>query len=901
MQLFNRLQSAFIPKAVAVVGASDRVGSRGTYVWNGVMNGRRALEAYPVNPKYKYIGVTPCWASLSELPTQIDLAVIATPAKSVMGLLKECAKLGIPNVLLTPGDEALTGDRHWRAEVTEFARRSKIRLIGPDSMGIMRPSIGLNVSYWPQLADCGSIGLLSQSGAVMATILTYAAHSSMGFSSVISSGLESDVKLAEIVDFLADDPKTGIIALHIETLRHPRAFYSAVRMASRRKPVIVLKAGRCPSSARLIAGRLSAAVGSEAAFDAMLERAGAIRCDRIEEFCSTLEVFAAGKNPREGRLAVIANGLGFAALAADACDACNVRLADLSAQTERALRPILRSSSALMNPVALGSDATPEAFSAVLEQVVADDQVDGAVIALAPSPLTESEHTVELIARIADNTFKPVIVNWLSDIANDTMLRAFKRCRLPVISTPELTARAFAHLARYEALKRERERAPLEGSEDFSWDRNAAAVLVEQAKKAQQFHLSESETAKLLAAFGIRTLSASFAETAQDAVDCARRIGFPVAVKVAADGIAHKTDVGGVVLNVAGESQVTAAFHLVADRLKKHAPMALFKGVFVQKMADRQNARELMIRAATDPILGPAVYFGAGGRTGDIFGEETIALAPLSEPIAHDLIERHRARVSLEVFRGLPAVKHGDIVETLMRVSRMMCEVPAVSEVTINPLIADDKGVIALDASVALCARSSVPEPDYPHMLICPSPAACDEEIETRSGAMRIRSIRADDVAPLKRLLSRLSQRTAYMRLHKKADEVTHTELIDFTHINHDREAARVVTDTSREAPEMHAVGRIFLHHAPDGCLVAEFGILVEDSFQHAGLGSVLMQRLEDESRRRGAARIEGYVLKGNDAMAALMSKRGYRASDCPQDANMLIYSLPLVESRPEH
>lgn len=890
MEFTHRLKGALIPRAVAVVGASDRSGSRGTYVWNGVMNGRRSLEAYPVNPKYKYIGVTPCWASLSELPAAIDLTVIATPAGTVMDLLKECQKLGIANVLLTPGDAALTTDRHWRATVTDFARKAGIRLIGPDSMGLMRPDIGLNVSYWPTLAEAGNIGLVSQSGAVTATILDYASRAAMGFSSVLSSGLESDVTLAEIVDFLAQDPKTEIIALHIESLRHPRAFLSAVRSAMRQKPVIVLKAGRGPNASRLIASRLAAPIGSDAAFDAMLERVGAIRCARIEEFCTTLEVFATGKNPRRGRLAVLGNGLGFAALSADAADAAGVVLAQWSAQTEHKMRNWLRSATSVTNPLVLPTDSTPEVFARALEAAVADDNVDGVIVSIAPTVLTQTPHTVQRIAKVASSTFKPVIVNWVCALPEADMRLAFRRCGLPAVNTPDLAARAFAHLAAYEELKERRMQPPAEGSQALASDLAAARLIVQEARAQREHILSEVQTAQLLSAFGIKTLRSSFAASAQDAVAAAQRIGFPVAVKLSAQGIAHKTDVGGVFLNVANEEGVRESFETIAQRVAQLAPMALFKGVFVQQMASNPNARELSMRAVTDPVLGPLISFGAGGQTGEIFSQETMGLAPLTEPMARTLIEQHVLSGSLAAFRGMPAADMQAIVGTLLRISHMLCEIPAVAEVVINPLIADDAGVVALDASVALCARAIEPDADYSHMLIAPAPSHF-EDLSTRAGLMRIRSVRDDDFAALKRMYERLSQRTAYMRLHKDAKDLSEAQIIDFTQIDHDREAARVIVDNSTVSPEIHAVGRIFLSPDKSDC---EFGILVEDRYQRAGFGSLLMQRLEDEARRRGVAAISGYVLKGNDAMAALMSKRGYRASDCPEDSNMLIYTLDL-------
>lgn len=891
MEVSHSLKSAFIPHAVAVVGASDREGSRGTYVWNGVMNGRRALEAYPVNPKYKYIGVTPCWASLSELPAKIDLAVITTPARTVTGLLKECGKLGIANVLLCPGDDTFTRDRIWRRDIAQTAAENGLRLIGPFSMGIMRPSTGLNVSYWPQLAETGPVALISQSGALTACILDTASRGTAGFSSIISSGLESDVSLAEMIDFFVEDPETGIIALQIDTLYHPRPFLSAVRAASRKKPVVVLKAGRGPSAERVTASHLCSVQGSDEALDAALARAGAVRCSRIEEFCATLEVLACGRAPRAGRLAVLANGIGFASLAGDACDAAGVRLSEFSGGMQRTLNKLLGPASPILNPLALGSDATPEAFARALDLALADDGTDAVLVSVAPSALMSTPRTAQLLSESASKSFKPVLVNWTSDAPDAEMRLAFKRCRLPCISTPDLAARAFANLVRCEELKQKRLAPPPEGSDYTEAKLDVARAVIADARARSQHILNDEQTVQLLSAFGIRSLPASFADTPEAAVAAARRIGFPVALKISADGIGHKTDVGGVLLNVLTESAVAEGFRDIRGQLARMAPMARFKGVFVQKMADMPHAREICIGADTDPVFGPVISFSAGGRTGEIFSERTLALAPLTEPMARDMIARHPMSASLGAFRGMPPCCRDELERALLKLSALMSEIPAAAHVAINPLLVDENGLVALDASVSLCARKAAPDADYSHMLIAPAPVYERHDFKSKSGLMQLRCIRPDDFAAEKRLLGRLSDKSARMRFHKSAHEVTDDEIVDFTQIDQDREAAFVIVDNSRVSPEIHGAGRIF---AAPGSQSAEFGILIEDAFQRAGLGSVLMQALEDEARRRGCRRILGYVLKGNDAMAGFMSSRGYRAADCPGDANSLIYELVL-------
>lgn len=889
MDFSHRLGSAFVPHAVAVVGASDRVGSRGTFVWNGVMNSRLALEAYPVNPKYKYIGVTPCWPSLAELPTKIDLAVIATPSSKVLSILEQCHKLGIANVLVTPGDESVTGDRHWRNLLLQKARAWGIRVIGPDSIGIMRPGIGLNVSYWPQLPATGPVGLICQSGSVTSTVLDYARRNNIGFSSVITAGRESDVSLAEIIDFLAADKETEVIALHAEMPSDPRSFFSAVRAASRIKPVIVLKSGRSATANRVIASHLASSVGSSAVFEAMLESFGAVQCERIEEFCSTLEVFAADKIPREGRMAILANGLGFAALAADAADAAGIRLAEPSSECTRTLAEIIRSATPLTNPIDVGSDASPERFAATLTHLMADDNVDGVMMVLAPSVILSTPDTIRSIAKIAKKSFKPLIVVWMSDMMPTPLRNIARDHALPCLTTPDLASRAFAHLCAFTRSKERRLTPPKEGSEVISWDQASALKIIDSARQNARHLLTEEQSAELLNAFGIQTVPSAFAKTADEAVAAACKIGFPVALKLCADGVSHKKDVGGVILDVFTEKEVTEAFDLIRKNCRNLAPMALFRGVFVQQMVRRANARELRISIITDPRLGPSIALGAGGITGEIFPETAIGIPPLTAPQAHDLIMRSRVVQSLGKFRGMPAANIDAIVQILMRLSRLVCEVPAVVELHINPIIVDETGALVLDTEVSLCSRSAQADENYSHMLVAPYPAHLSSSLSTKTGLMLLRSIRPDDFEAERRLLSRLSMQSAQLRFNKPAHEVTDAEIIAFTHIDCDREAAYVIVDDSSVGPEIHGIGRISL---TPGAEHAEFGILIEDAYQCKGLGNLLMQALEQAARSRGCRRLVGYVLQGNAGMTALMTRRGYHPEPC--DNAMISYTLTL-------
>lgn len=890
MTFSHHLHDAFIPHSVAVVGADIEAHRRGTTIWNGVMNSRPLIEAYPVNPNYHVLGHSPCWASLKELPAPVDLAVIATASNQVADVLKECADVGIGHALIPPGDPALTADRHWREQLVNLARAHGIRLIGPDSTGIMRPEIGLNISSWPELPEIGRVALLCQSGAVTATVLDYSKRCAFGFSSVITTGLESDVSLAETLDFLSADPQTDTIALHIETLRNPRAFYSALKAAARNKPVIILKAGRGPNASRLIASRTGTLSSDDSVFDALLERTGAIRCDRIEEFCSTIEVFSTQKQPRSGRLAILANGMGFCALACDAADANGLPLARLSHWTSTQLGAMLQSKLTAHNPVDIGPDANPEQFGQALSLLLNDDQVDALCVHLTPSTAVNSPATIDAIGRAAARTFKPVIVTWVSETIPETIRLRLKRNGLPALLTPDLCAKAFANLLRYEKQRALRLAEPTSGSEPHNIDLEPARRHIDHVR-AQELHRLPQESAHaLLRQAGIETLPGRLTHSPAHCLQAAREIGYPVALKVSADGVAHKTDIGGVLLDIRTDQDVLKGYETIQANCARLAPLAAFKGVFVHKMADRPFAREFQITVATDPTLGPSLRIGSGGRTGELFDDLCIGLPPLNEPLVHHLVNQTRIGRSLHSYRDLPDVDLKALTDSILKVSHLVCEMPCLAELTINPLLVDESGCVAVDVQVALNAKPTAPDRRHSHLVIAPTPHHIERTFESRIGSMRLRSIRPDDYAALKNLLTRISQRSAYLRFHKEAADVTHNELIDFTQIDNDREAAHVIENADNPG-FIRAVARFAYNPGID---VAEFGILVEDDCQCLGFGSRLMRSIEQEARDRGIKRMVGYILKGNDGMAALMRRRGFIPGPCAHDDNMLTYTLLL-------
>lgn len=887
MDFSHRLKRAFIPRSVALVGASDRVGSRGTLIWNGVMNSHRILQAYPVNPKYKYIGLTPCWTELSELPEKVDLVVIATPTAKVSGVLRQCAALGIQNVLITPGDETLTADRLWRKKIADFCSSHGINLIGPESSGIIRPQIGLNVSYWPELPRIGHIGLICQSSSVVSAVLDHSKRCSFGFSSILTAGCESCITSAQMLDFLARDPDTHVIAVHVETLVHPRAFYSALRAASRVKPVIILKAGRGENSARLIASRFACPACDDAAFDAMLERTGSVRCDRLEDFCSCLELFCAGKDPLRGRLAVATNGLGFAALCADVVEKAGVQSSLISEKTIQDVRVLTKRDFSVSNPMNLGFEADSSLLARTTQLLLADEAVDSVLLAVSPTAAVTLNDLAAHLAPILKDSFKPVFMAWTGSTLTETENAAFSRICVPVLSSVDGAVKAFAHLCEHKRLKGLTLRPPSAGSEAARHDFGAARDVIDEARQKNRNRLSPEQCERLLRLIGIPCAPGMLVTTPADAEAVARSFNSPVALKICAEGLEQRTRIGGVILN----STNTAADF---DRLKRlcaqYAPLTSFTGILVQKMSGRPDARELKLAVKRDPVLGPVISLAAGGKTGELFPKEQKALPPLTEPQARDMVERCVMYSALEPFRGQPEIDMQSLVNAILNLSRLVCEIPAVTELEINPLIADENGVLALDATAgfspgALCADAS-----FSHMLIAPPPHY-GTAITGRGISLRVRSLRADDFEPLKDFIARSSDTSVLMRLQKHRRDLTDEDYLAFTQLDYDRERAYALVDSELVDSKIHGVGRFVID---PGTGTAEFGLLVEDALQHRGFGIGLMYILLEQAKALGVRVLIGYVLTENEPMRHLLKKLNFIEHRLEGNADIVLCSKKL-------
>lgn len=886
----HHLTPALIPNSVAVIGASDRAESRGTVLWKSLMDGNFSGKAYPVNPKYDFLGDVPCYKSIKDIEEPVDLAVIATSTKVIEKVLEEVAAKGTRFVVLTPTEASVTSNPSWQAHIVNKAHSLGIRLIGTDCLGIMRPEIGFNASYWMQIPNKGSIGFAAQSGVISTSVLSYAQANGLGFSSLVNTTDEIDVTMDEVVDFMAQDRATRVIVLHVEGIRNPREFFSAVREAARVKPVIVLRGGKSLQAGQLLASRMSVPAGDDDAFNALLDRAGAIRVYDLDELLAAIEIFSSRRLPRANRIGIISNGSGFGVLAADAASKYGVKLANLTSATTQRLGQLFDNPLPFTNPVDLWADADPRRMKLALDALNQDENVDGIIVIAAPTFTMPVKHLCDALSYATESTYKPVITAWVGEEQAVTARHQLDAQRITAIKSPERAVQAFSWLSRHAENRRFIAGAVAEGNALLPMNIQAAQELIGNKLQEQDFTLDELETKRILASMGLSTASGIFTTSPVEAADAAQSLGFPVVLKVLAEGVVHKSNVGGVRLNVRNIQQALEESEELLENVRTKAPYARIRGIFVQRQINVENGRELRINIQTDSRFGPVIRFGAGGRMGDIYQDSALELLPLTEPLARKLIEKPQIAQSLNNFRGMPEVNKDALVQVLLRLSTLVTEIPAIRNLNIDPLLVDEGGCVVLDAHIGIADMPLKKDQQASHLMLSPAPVFDHEWLPVKNGFIQLRSIREHDYDAVKAFLSRLSPQTAYLRFHISSTELAREKLVELTNIDYNRETAIVAFDM--DAPEeIRAVARFKRLY---GSSVAEFGVIVEDAWQQRGLARILMTTLAQEAKKKKITKLVGYVLKGNEGMFALMKALGYQRQEETDNDNFITFTLTL-------
>jgi acetyltransferase len=891
------LTSLFEPGSVAIVGASETPGKVGTVLLANMLAAGYRGALFAVNPKYATVRGVPCYASVGKVPAHLDLAVVATPASTVPEVIDECGRAGVRSaVVITAGfSEAGPEGAKLERALLENARRGGVRLVGPNCLGIARPELGLNATFARGTPLPGSLGLVSQSGAACAAMLDWASPNRVGFSSIVSLGGSSDIDFGEIIDYLANDPKTEHILLYIEGIRDARRFLSSLRTAARAKPVIVMKVGRYPAGSRAAVSHTGAIVGADDVFDAAVERAGVVRVASVGQLVAAAQALASHVRPKGDRLAVITNGGGPGVMAADRLAELGLTLAELAPATVEALHRALPPNWSHGNPIDLIGDADSARYKAAVSACLADAGVDGILVILTPQAMTEAEATARAVVDAAAGASKPLIACWMGQASTAQGRRVLHEASIPVFRTPEPAVEMFAHVAAYYRNQRTLLQAPGPLAHQAAPDVKGARLVIDTALAERRNLLSETEGKALLAAFHIPIAQAVLARSARDAMLMAQEMGFPVAMKIDSPDIPHKSDVGGVRLNLRDAEGVRSAYREMIDEVGGKRPDARLSGVTVERMVARPHGRELIVGVIRDSVFGPAITVGMGGRAVEVLRDRAVALPPLNPFLVRAMIGRTRVSRLLGAFRRMPAVDMQALESVLLRVSEMVCELPQIEEFEINPLIADEGGAIAVDARAVV---SEVPpmRNRYAHMAIHPYPADLVARWELSDGTtVEARPIRPEDAEMEQQFVRNLSERSRYFRFMNSVRELTPAMLMRFTQIDYDREMAFVAVREEQGKDEEIAVARYVTN--PDG-RTCEFAVVVGDAWQGKGLGRRMLQTIIDVARSRGLEVMVGHVLAANQPMLTLCAKLGFRISEHPEDSTVRRAILDLALPR---
>ncbi|ARU06539.1 GNAT family N-acetyltransferase [Comamonas serinivorans] len=855
------------------------------------------LQASPFDGHVQYLDIAHTAGSLADLArSRADLAIIALPFDEALSALEIAGRIECQAALVLSSDM----DATQAAQLREVALRHEMYLLGPNTRGFQRPQQGLNACVVGDMAQSGPLALVSQSGSLTSSILDWSGNNGVGFSSVVSLGPHTLLDVADVLDFLASDRDTHSIVLYLEGITNARRFMSALRAAAHAKPVVVLKAGRKEAGNRVALTHSATIVGSDDVFDAALRRAGAVRVQSFVQLFSAAKCLASRYRPTGKRLGLISNGGGPGVLAADWVSELGLQLGVLSESAQAELLPQLPPKADLSGLVDLSEDAQAEHYKLALTQALADRQLDGVLVICAPKPGQDAKAMAQAVADCKPLVHKPLIVCWMGDASVGESREVLARARIPSFRTPEAAVGAFGNIASYYQNQLLLQQTPPPLTEMAKPDVEGARLLIEGVLSERRTLLTEMESKALLSAFHIPVTQTVLTRSPNEAMMMATQLGFPVALKVDSPDIAHKSDVGGVVLNLASATAVRDAYEAIMQAVQRNRPDAHLNGITVQAMARKRRGRELYIGLVSEPPFGPVIAFGAGGVMIELMDDRAMELPPLNQYLARRLIERSRVSSTLGEWRGSEAVDQTAIEHVLLRVSEMVCELPQLREMDINPLIADEQGVVAVDARIVV-SNAAVSSRPYNHLAILPYPAQFEQRLPLRGGGeYTIRPVHPDDAQMLQELTRGLSSESRYFRFASAMSELPPSMLSRFTLIDYDREMALVAVVRERQADDTGAilereriigVSRYITNPDRTSC---EFSLLVADDYAGRGLGSRLMLSITDAAREKGLAEIIGLVLTNNHTMLKLMRSLGFDVKPYPGDPDFRLVTKRL-------
>jgi acetyltransferase len=876
------LDALFLPDSVAVIGATERPGTVGRTVLENLQHPSFPGKLFAVNSRHSEICGLKAYRSIGDVPGKIDLAVVATPAATVPGIIGECVNAGVKSAVVISA-----GFRERGAEGVELERqiqeqlcRGAMRLVGPNCLGIMNPTVGLNATFAKDAPRPGNVAFLSQSGALLTAILDWGQLEQVGFSAIVSTGSMLDVGWGDLIYYFGDDPHTHSILLYMESVRDARSFLSAAREVALRKPVIVIKAGRSEAASRAAASHTGALTGSDEVLDAAFRRSGVLRVLTIADLFYMAEVLSKQPRPKGPRLTILTNAGGPAVLATDALIANGGQLAIPSEKTVQALDAFLPAHWSHNNPIDILGDADSERYAKALEIASNDPNSDGLLVILAPQGMTDPAAVAERLKPYAKSSGKPVLTSWMGGARIASGEAILNAAGIPTFPYPDTAARAFTYMWRYSDNLRGIYETPTlaEGSELDPRSRRQAENIIEAARSHGRVLLNEFESKEILSDYGIPTVETRIAQTEDAAALCAHDLGYPVVLKIFSETITHKTDVGGVKLNLEDEASVRSAFQAIKDSVERIAGPDQFSGVTVQPMV-RLEGYELILGSSVDPQFGPVILFGSGGPLVEVYRDHALALPPLNTTLAQRMMEQTRVFTAFKGVRGRRPIDVPALAGLLVRFSQLVVEQPWISEIDINPLLASPERMLALDARVVLHAPGT--DPDHlPRPAVRPYPSQYVSSWVMKNGTeVTLRPIRPEDEPLMVKFHQTLSDRSVYLRYFYSpslSSRVAHDRLVRICFVDYDREMA-IVADRRDAKTGQHrilGVGRLVKSHARNE---GELAVLVSDEYQNQGLGMELFHRVIRIARDEKLNRVDAEILPDNFAMKKIAKKLGFR------------------------
>ncbi|MAU11978.1 MAG: acetyl CoA synthetase subunit alpha [Anaerolineaceae bacterium] len=874
------LDKIFKPNNVAVIGATEKEGSVGRTIIKNLITNPFGGTIFPVNPKRPNVLGIQAYPSVLDIPVSIDLAIIVTPAPTVPGVVQQCVDKGIEGCIIISAGFKEIGEEGAELErrILEIAE-GKMRIIGPNCLGVMLPFYGMNATFAGGMARPGNVAFISQSGAICTAVLDWSFDENVGFSAFISIGSMLDVNWGDLIYYLGEDPQTESIVIYMESVGEARSFLSAAREVALKKPIIIIKAGRTDEAAAAAASHTGSLTGSDEVLDAAFRRSGILRVNSISDVFHTAEVLAKQPLPKGNRLTILTNAGGPGVLATDALIGGGGQLTKISEKTMGELNEFLPSAWSHNNPIDILGDATPERYAQSLETAARDENSDGLLVILTPQDMTDPTQTAEALRPYGQIEGKPVLASWMGGASIQAGERILNRANIPTFEYPDTAMRLFNNMWRYSYNLRALYETPVPpAKDDDDIDRELVKQLIDNVRKDGRTILTETESKQLLAAYQVPTTPMKITEDVEEAVTFADEMGYPVVLKLNSETITHKMDVGGVQLNLRNGDEVRNAFDRIREGVTRARGAEHFNGVSVQPMIDFGDGYELIIGSSVDPQFGPVLLFGTGGSLVEVFKDRSLGLPPLTTTLARRMVEQTKIYKALLGVRGRPPVDMDALLDLLVRFSQLAAEQPWIAEIDINPLLASPTHVLALDARVVLHPPETKEE-DLPVPAVRPYPVQYIGDWTAEDGtSFHIRPVRPEDEPKMVDFHGTLSERTVQLRYFTPLNlrqRVAHERLSQIVFVDYDREMVLVAETHNPKSDENEIYGVARLSRSYDKNS-ARFGIIISDRYQGIGMGKELLMRLIEIGRAENVAVISGSVLKENKNMLNLAEQLGF-------------------------